>query len=436
MWCTDITQHPTGTGTVYCCAVLDVFTRAIVGWSIADHMRTDLVIDAPQMATWRRWPQPGAILHSDRGSQYTSWVFGHRLRAEGLLGSMGRIASSVDNTMMESFWNGMQRELLDTRTWLTVHELASAIFEWIEAWYNPRRRHTNLGMLSPHDYEMLHKTAQPAARSTHNPCPENRVTLPPSGYYLPGQQSTLVHSRILGHHFMPGRTLNESATTSHPSRRTVAKLASWSTPVIAIAAVAPTASASGCPSLTPNSLNYIYYRTREVDTSVSPYVWLDTSYIEVSLADPTATNPSFSVSAATTVTYVIDSYAIKLTYPFRVAWGTEAGWTITESASGIVPNQKFTYTFTALPASLTGTYSSQNSASPTVGLSIPTFDGSTTTAQGQANGWIRTGENAQKSLTVPISRSGSYRVTSGAGCSAASIPISKTGSISIAPQVN
>ncbi len=76
---------------------------------------------------------------------------------------MGRIASSVDNTMMESFWNGMQRELLDTRTWPTVQELASAIFEWIEAWYNPRRRHTNLGMLSPHDYEILHKTAQPAA---------------------------------------------------------------------------------------------------------------------------------------------------------------------------------------------------------------------------------------------------------------------------------
>ena len=163
LWCTDITQHPTGTGTVYCCAVLDVFTRAIVGWSIADHMRTELVVDALQMATWRRHPAPGTILHSDRGSQYTSWVFGHRLRTEGLLGSMGRVASSVDNTMMESFWNGMQRELLDTRTWASVDQLASAIFEWIEAWYNPRRRHTNLGMLSPHDYEQLHKTAEPAA---------------------------------------------------------------------------------------------------------------------------------------------------------------------------------------------------------------------------------------------------------------------------------
>ncbi len=163
LWCTDITQHPTGTGTVYCCAVLDVFTRAIVGWSIADHMRTDLVVDALQMATWRRHPQPGTILHSDRGSQYTSWVFGHRLRAEGLLGSMGRVASSVDNTMMESFWNGMQRELLDTRTWLTVEELSSAIFEWIEAWYNPRRRHTSIGDLAPAEYENLHRHAATAA---------------------------------------------------------------------------------------------------------------------------------------------------------------------------------------------------------------------------------------------------------------------------------
>jgi putative transposase len=148
---------------VYCCAVLDVYSRAIVGWSIAGHMRTELVVDALQMATWRRRPAPGVIVHSDRGSQYTSWVFGHRLRAAGLLGSMGRVASSVDNTMMESFWNGMQRELLDTRSWQTQAELASAIFEWIEAWYNPRRRHTSLQMLSPHDYETLHKTAIPAA---------------------------------------------------------------------------------------------------------------------------------------------------------------------------------------------------------------------------------------------------------------------------------
>ena len=161
LWCTDITEHPTG--KVYCAAVLDVFTRKIVGWSIADHMRSELVVDALQMATWRRRPQPGTIVHADRGAQYTSWVFGHRLREAGLLGSMGRVASSVDNTMIESFWSTMQRELLDQKTWTTRTELASAIFEWIEAWYNPRRRHSSLGDLSPVEYENLHTAATAAA---------------------------------------------------------------------------------------------------------------------------------------------------------------------------------------------------------------------------------------------------------------------------------
>lgn len=163
LWCTDITEHPTATGKVYCCAVLDVFSRTVVGWSIADHMRAELVVDALQMATWRRHPEAGTIVHADRGSQYTSWVFGHRLRAAGLLGSMGRVASSVDNTMIESFWSTMQRELLDTARWSTQEQLALAIFEWIEAWYNPRRRHTSLGMLSPHEYETLHTAAPDAA---------------------------------------------------------------------------------------------------------------------------------------------------------------------------------------------------------------------------------------------------------------------------------
>ena len=154
LWCTDITEHPTRAGKVYCAAVLDVFTRQIVGWSIADHMRSELVVDALQMAIWRRRPGPGTVVHADRGSQYTSWVFGHRLRDAGLLGSMGRVASSVDNSMIESFWSTMQRELLDTRAVRdSPEELGSAIFEWIEAWYNPRRRHSALAMLSPVDYE-------------------------------------------------------------------------------------------------------------------------------------------------------------------------------------------------------------------------------------------------------------------------------------------
>jgi putative transposase len=163
LWATDITQHKAVDGWVYCCAVLDVFSRRIVGWSIADHMRSELVADALQMAVWRRRPKPGAIIHSDRGSQYTSWVFGRRLREAGLLGSMGRVASSVDNTMVESFWSTMQRELLDRRAWTTREELANSIFEWIEAFYNPVRRHTSLRDLSPTAYETLPATAASVA---------------------------------------------------------------------------------------------------------------------------------------------------------------------------------------------------------------------------------------------------------------------------------
>lgn len=163
LWCTDITEHPTSEGKVYCAAVLDVFSRRIVGWSIADHMRAELVVDALQMARWNRQPQPGTIVHADRGAQYTSWIFGQRLREAGLLGSMGRVASSVDNTMMESFWSTMQRELLDRQHWSTRADLACAIFEWIEGFYNPVRRHTSIDGLAPVEFEHLHNHAATAA---------------------------------------------------------------------------------------------------------------------------------------------------------------------------------------------------------------------------------------------------------------------------------
>ncbi len=164
LWLTDITEHPTREGKVYLAAVLDVYARRIVGWSIADHLRAELVVDALEMARWRRRPAPGqTVLHSDRGSQYTSWAFGHRLRAAGLLGSMGRVGSAYDNAMMESFFSTLQRELLDRSSWTTRKELASAIFEWIEAWYNPRRRHTSIDDRSPVEYERLYTAAAGAA---------------------------------------------------------------------------------------------------------------------------------------------------------------------------------------------------------------------------------------------------------------------------------
>ncbi len=161
LWVTDITQHRTSEGWVFCAAVVDVYSRRCVGWAIADHLRSELVVDALEMARWRRKPV-GTIVHSDRGAQYTSWLFGHRLREAGLLGSMGKVASAYDNALMESFFGSLQIELLDRRTWATRAELASAIFEWIEAFYNPVRRHSAIGYLSPVEFE-TRQTATPVA---------------------------------------------------------------------------------------------------------------------------------------------------------------------------------------------------------------------------------------------------------------------------------
>lgn len=162
LWVTDITQHRTAEGWVYCATVIDVYSRRCVGWSIADHLRTELVVDALEMARWQRKPA-GTVVHSDRGAQYTSWLFGQRLREAGLLGSMGKVACAYDNSLMESFFGSMQIELLDRRLWTTRADLTRAIFEWIEAWYNPKRRHSALGYVSPVDYENRPETAATAA---------------------------------------------------------------------------------------------------------------------------------------------------------------------------------------------------------------------------------------------------------------------------------
>jgi putative transposase len=158
LWLTDITEHPTAEGKLYCAAVMDAFPRKIIGWSMDKRQDTNLVVNALAMAVTRRQPEADStILHSDHGTQYTSWAFGKRLRDAGLLGSMGTVGDCYDNAMMESFWHTMQLELLDTRTWNTREELANAIFEWIECWYNPHRRHSSLGMLSPAEYERRHQ---------------------------------------------------------------------------------------------------------------------------------------------------------------------------------------------------------------------------------------------------------------------------------------
>jgi putative transposase len=154
LWMMDVTEHPTDEGKVYLAVVLDAFSRRVVGWSIADHMRSELVVDAVQMAIWRRRPPTGqTVAHSDHGSQYTSWAFGRRLRAAGLLGSMGSIGDCFDNSAAESFFGTLQLELLDEHHWTSRRQLALAIFEWVECWYNPKRRHSYCQMLSPVDFE-------------------------------------------------------------------------------------------------------------------------------------------------------------------------------------------------------------------------------------------------------------------------------------------
>lgn len=162
LWVADITEHPTGDGKVYC-AVIDAWNRQVVGHSIADHLRAELVVDALDMACWRQRPVAGqTVHHSDHGTQYTSWAFGQRLRSAGLPGSMGTVGDALDNAVAESFFATLQTELLDRHRWTSRRQLAQAIFEWIEVFYNQQRRHSTLGMHAPVTYAN-HALAAPAA---------------------------------------------------------------------------------------------------------------------------------------------------------------------------------------------------------------------------------------------------------------------------------
>ena len=154
LWVADITQHPTAEGWLNCAAVMDAFSRRIVGWAMGERIGTELVIDAVNMATRTRKPKPGTIHHSDHGAQYTSIAFGQRLREAGLVGSMGSIGDCYDNAMMESFWATLQTELLDRqRHWPSRDLLRSEIFWFIEGFYNRQRLHSSLGMLTPDEFE-------------------------------------------------------------------------------------------------------------------------------------------------------------------------------------------------------------------------------------------------------------------------------------------
>jgi len=152
LWVADITYIPTWAGFLFLAVVLDAYSRRIVGWAMATHLKSDLVLDALNMALAQRKPH-GVIHHSDQGSQYTSLAFGHRCDAMGVRPSRGSVGDAYDNAMAESFFATLECELLARRRFRTQAEARVAVFRYIEGWYNPHRRHSALGQRSPISYE-------------------------------------------------------------------------------------------------------------------------------------------------------------------------------------------------------------------------------------------------------------------------------------------
>ncbi|MFD0535448.1 IS3 family transposase [Actinomadura luteofluorescens] len=152
VWTADITYVPTGRGWLYLAVVLDVFSRRIVGWAMADRLRTELVIDALEMAIWHRGLGPAWFITAIRG-QYTALSFSRRCTPAGIRTSTGSVADCFDNAVTESFFATLETELLDRHHFTTRAQAKAACFDFIEGFYNPRRRHSTLGMLSPTEYE-------------------------------------------------------------------------------------------------------------------------------------------------------------------------------------------------------------------------------------------------------------------------------------------
>jgi putative transposase len=191
-WVADITYLRTWQGWLYLVAVQDLYSRRIVGWAMADHMRTELVIDALQMALSHRQPAPGLIWHSDQGSQFVSLAFGQQARAAGIAQSMGSRGDCYDNSVAETFFATLKKELIHRRSWPEKNELRSEIFEYIEIFYNRRRRHSTLGMLSPADYENSTLRAPGAGVAASRLQLDERINKPPTTP-TPITQPTPVH---------------------------------------------------------------------------------------------------------------------------------------------------------------------------------------------------------------------------------------------------
>jgi putative transposase len=156
LWVADITYIRTWAGFLYLAVVLDAWSRKVVGWAMETHLRTELVLAALEMAIGQRRPHD-VIHHSDQGCQYTSFRFGKRCQEAGVRPSMGSVGDCFDNAMAESFFATLECELLDRRSFPTPRAARLAVFEYLEGWYNPHRRHSSLGYLSPAAFEAMHR---------------------------------------------------------------------------------------------------------------------------------------------------------------------------------------------------------------------------------------------------------------------------------------
>jgi putative transposase len=163
LWVADITDLPTLEGPLHLAAIVDAWSRRVVGWSMAEHLRTSLVLAALDAALAARDPAPGLVHHSDRGTQYTSLALGARLREAGIAASMGAPGTAYDNALAESFFASLETELVDRSTWVTRAEAALAVFDWIERFYNRTRLHSALGYLSPDEFERRYRSGTSAA---------------------------------------------------------------------------------------------------------------------------------------------------------------------------------------------------------------------------------------------------------------------------------
>jgi putative transposase len=162
LWTADITYVPTWSGFLYLAVVIDAFSRAVVGWSMRADLTADLVVEALEMAIYQRDPETGVIHHSDQGCQYTSLAFGSRCRDAGIVSSMGSVGDCFDNALTESFFATLECELIDRSVFHNHSEARLAVFDYVEAFYNPRRRHSSIDYLSPVAYERRWREQQSA----------------------------------------------------------------------------------------------------------------------------------------------------------------------------------------------------------------------------------------------------------------------------------